>query len=100
MDFRAGEIDHFTAAAAHQMGMGRYNSVKPFLPVHHSHGYDHSFLPENVDIPVDRSQRQVRDKRFEPLINPLGAGVAFCGPDDPQNGIPLAAVFSFPIHYK
>jgi hypothetical protein len=93
--FRTGEIHHPAAMAAHQMGMGLYVPIKPFLPINNPKGNHKPFLPEEVDIPVYRTQGKVGNHRFELFIHPLGAGMGQGGPDHLQNGIPFFAMFSF-----
>jgi hypothetical protein len=90
---RAGEIRHPAAAAAHEMRMGFYVPVKPFLPVHNTQGNHQPFLPEEADVPVYRTQGKAGDNRFKLIIHPLGSWVGQGGPDHLQNGVPFFAVF-------
>jgi hypothetical protein len=94
-DFRTGEIHHPSAMTAQQMGMGLYLPVKPFFPINNPKGNYEPFLPEEVDIPVYRTQGKVGDHRFELFIHPLGAGMGQGGADHLQNGIPFFAMFPF-----
>jgi hypothetical protein len=94
---RAGEIRHQAAMAAYYMGMGRYVAVKPLLPINNTQRNHQSFLLEKIDIPIYRTQRKIGDRRFQPVIHPLSAGVRQSGLDNFQNGVPLFAAFSLDI---
>jgi hypothetical protein len=56
MGLGAGNIYHPAALGTDQMGVGLYNAVKPFFPIHNPHGHNQSLMAEKVDIPVHRAQ--------------------------------------------
>jgi hypothetical protein len=80
--------------AAYYMGMGPDVAVKPFFPINNTQRNHQPFLLEKIDIPVYRTQRKIGDRRFQPVIHPLSAGVRQGGLDNFQNGVPLFAAFS------
>jgi hypothetical protein len=73
-----------------KVGMGFYPAVKTFFPLYYPQGNQFPFLPEQVDITVDRSQGKGRYGRFELLIHPAGAGMGSGGPDQGQDLIPFS----------
>jgi hypothetical protein len=89
---RAGEIRHPAAKTACHMGMGLDVAVKPFFPVHHPQGNYQPFLSEKNKVPVYRPQRKIGDRRFKLIIDPLGTGMGYRGPDNFQNGVPFFAM--------
>jgi hypothetical protein len=89
-----GKILHPAAAAADKVGMGGGIAVKAFLPVYHPHRGKFSLRGENANVPVYRSQGQIRNPGLEPVVHPPGARMGGGGPYGFQNGLALFAVLS------
>ena len=94
------QINHSAAVVTDKVIVRVDVCIIALLSVDHRHTLYRPLLPEEVQVPVDSAQRQIRMGWLEPLINPVSRGVDMGGADGLQNGLTLFAVPDGALHTR
>ena len=88
-DGKLVQVDYRVTLAAKEVDMGIGVAVKPFHTADRCHADDQALLLEQVQIPVDCADGQIRDLLFQLRIDRFGTGVRLGSLQVMQDRIPL-----------
>ena len=92
------QVIHLVTGAADEVDMGFGVRIEAFHTVYGADADDQSLLFEQSQIPVDRTQGDVRIFRFQLGVYPFGCGVAGCGAKAVEDRFALFKVFRSWLH--
>ena len=89
----ARQIVHLVTGVTDEVDMGFGVGIEPLHTVYGADADDQPLLLEEGQIPVNRTQRDVRVFSFQLGVNPFGGGVCGCGAKAIENRFALFEVF-------
>ena len=93
-----GQVCDPIALAADEMNMGVGISVEALHAVDSPQADDLALLLKQRQVPVHRSQRNIREVRLQPGVDPVSGRVDISRLQAVQNGIPLAEMLCSLLH--